>query len=366
MERYSRQVILKGFGNDAQEKLLSAKVLVIGAGGLGCPALLYLAGAGIGTLGIVDHDLVSLSNLHRQVLFSTDDIGLPKVTRATGKLHALNPEITIQAYFQEITTRNALDLIDKYDYVIDGTDNFSSRYLINDACALMNKPLIYGAVSQYQGQVAIFNVTDKNGLKTNYRDIFPLPPQDGEIPNCAEAGVLGVVPGIIGTMQAAETVKLITGIGSPLINRLLTYNVLNNDSYTLELEKNPASNQYLPASRQKFENNSYGDACSFEDREISEVHLMTVLDEATLVDVREPGEIPDISRLSHLHIPLTQLESRLDEIKGQTIVFLCQSGVRSKKALDIYLSRRPDHSAYSLKGGIRNLKCVAQWQQKES
>jgi len=230
-ERYHHQMILKDFGEAGQQKLLQAKVLVIGAGGLGCPALQYLTAAGIGTIGIVDDDVVTLSNLHRQILYSTSDIGFLKAEKAAEKLRQLNPEISIIVYSERLTTQNALSIMKAYDVIIDGTDNFSTRYMINDACVLLQKPLVYGAVSQYEGQVAIFNYKKENLYEgVNYRDLFPYPPKDTEVLNCAEAGVLGILPGIIGTMQANETIKLITGIGKPLINRMLTFNALNNQT----------------------------------------------------------------------------------------------------------------------------------------
>jgi molybdopterin/thiamine biosynthesis adenylyltransferase len=213
-ERYERQILLKEFGVAAQEKLLHAKVLVVGAGGLGCPVLQYLAAAGVGTIGIVDDDVVALNNLHRQVLYNMNDIGLSKAEIAAEKLKALNNEINVVAYNKRFTNKNALEIINAFDVVVDGTDNFSSRYIINDACVLLNKPLIYGAISKFEGQVAVFNVKDEvNKRAINYRDLFPVPPKDDEVLNCADAGVLSVLPGIIGTMQANETIKLIIGIG---------------------------------------------------------------------------------------------------------------------------------------------------------
>jgi adenylyltransferase/sulfurtransferase len=359
MERYSRQIILNNFGTKAQQQLCAAKVLVIGAGGLGCPALLYLAGAGIGTIGIVDDDKVSLSNLHRQVLFSTDDIDHFKTDCAKKKLTALNPEINIQTITQQIKAHNALKIITEYDYIIDGTDNFLSKYLINDACVVANKPLIYGAVSQYEGQVAVFNVEDENGISTNYRDLFIAPPQEDKIPNCAQAGVLGVLPGIIGAMQAAEVIKLITQIGIPLINQLLTYNVLNQEIYTLQLQKNPASKALSSLQLHDFENTQYENisVCSTDEKEINANRFIDLMKQnATLVDVREYGEMPDIDWLPHLHIPLSVLQNRLSEIEGDKVIFLCRSGIRSKKALAIYASYCKAGKAYSLKGGIEQLK----------
>lgn len=358
MNRYHRQIILKNFGEEAQKKLLNANVLVIGAGGLGCPALQYLAGAGTGNIGIADGDIVSLSNLHRQPLFATDDIGKNKALVAKEKLHRLNPEIQIESIAEKITVQNALPVIGKYDYVLDGTDNFPSRYLINDACVLLDKPLIYGAVSQYEGQVSVLNAGV--GPKINYRDIFPQPPAEGEVLNCAEAGVLGVLPGMIGTMQAAEMIKLITGIGRPLINRLLTYNVLTHEAYTLDLIQNPVSQQFIPRDKVAFENSQYDVYCSAEKSyEIDRDEFEMLADKATIVDVREYGEMPVITSFRHLHIPLSVFESRVNEMNGDIIIFVCQSGIRSKKALDIFTSQHKGSSRlYSLKGGLRELEMI--------
>ncbi len=196
-------MLLKEIGESGQQKLLQAKVLVVGAGGLGCPVLQYLAAAGVGKLGIVDDDIVSLTNLHRQVLYNTSDIGFAKTERAAAALRSLNPDIEIIPYNLRLTNQNALDIINNYDIVVDGTDNFSSRYMINDACVLLKKPLVYAAISRFEGQVAVFNYIDNDNEKpVNYRDLFPIPPAEDEAMNCAVAGVLGVLTGIIGSMQA--------------------------------------------------------------------------------------------------------------------------------------------------------------------
>jgi sulfur-carrier protein adenylyltransferase/sulfurtransferase len=344
-ERYHRQMILKDFGEAGQQKLLQAKVLVIGAGGLGCAALQYLAAAGVGTIGIVDDDLVSLSNLHRQILYSVKDIGLPKAERAVEILQHLNPEIKIIPYPERLTTQNALSVMDAYDIIIDGTDNFSSRYMINDACVLLNKPLVYGAVSQYEGQVAIFNphppASAGQALKggeerVNYRDIFPHPPKENEVLNCAEAGVLGVLPGIIGTMQANETIKLLTGIGKPLINRLLTYNVLNNHLYEVELFSRPETRSLIPENKEAFMETDYDWLCGSTDEQYEiDYHFFDDLlatGNIDVIDVREPDEIPAIGEFANHQIPLNKLMENVSLIKSNTVVTFCQSGKRSLQA----------------------------------
>lgn len=237
--QFERQVILKEFGKAGQEKLRSARILAVGAGGLGCAALQYLVAAGVGIIGIVDFDIVDVTNLHRQVLYTFDDIGKPKAETAAAKLRTMNPDAEITAFPISLTQRNALEIIAGFDLVIDGTDNFSSRYMINDACVLLGKPLVFGAVWQFEGQVGVFNLSNENEEYTcNYRDLFPNPPDPSTSPSCSEAGVLGVLPGIIGTLQAVEAIKIITKIGTPLVNTILTYNALTNSFREFHVAKN--------------------------------------------------------------------------------------------------------------------------------
>jgi molybdopterin/thiamine biosynthesis adenylyltransferase len=259
--RYQRHITLSGFGIEAQEKLSKAKVLVIGAGGLGCPALQYLVAAGVGEIGIVDGDTISLPNLNRQILYGQADIGKYKVVVAAEKLQALNNLVCINVFQNKCDQAFAIEHFPNYDIIIDATDNFASRYLINDACVLMNKPLVFGAVSQFEGQVAVFNV-EQNGERINYRDIFPEPPKNDEVLSCAEGGVLGVLPGMIGVMQATETIKLITGIGTTIVNQLLTYNGLTQEMYKIHLVKNPIAIDYTPKSIVEFESLNYEWLCS--------------------------------------------------------------------------------------------------------
>ena len=359
-ERYQRQIILKGFGLAGQQKLLQAKVLVIGAGGLGCPALQYLAGTGIGCIGIVDDDMVSLTNLHRQVLYAVHDIGQSKAIKAKEKLQQLNPEINIIAYKERLTTQNALAIIGGFDIVIDGTDNFASRYLINDACVLMKKPLVYGAVSQFEGQVAVFNYQNNDDTATvNYRDLFPHPPKDDEVLNCAEAGVLGVLPGIIGTMQASEAIKLITGIGKPLINLLLTYNVLNNSMFELSISSNAEKISLIPNNENDFKLMDYEWLCSSANKEyeIDGATFNNFLLEKNIafIDVRELDELPLITAFNHTQTPLSQFIKNIPAIENGTIILFCQSGKRSRQAVQILLDAVGNSKKiFSLKGGIIN------------
>jgi len=357
-ERYQRQILLKGFGLEGQLKLLQAKVLVVGAGGLGCPALQYLVAAGVGTIGIVDEDIVSITNLHRQILFTVDDIGLPKSSTAKERLAKLNPEISITAYNERLTTNNALAIIKDYDIVIDATDNFYSRYLINDACVLLDKPIVYGAVSQFEGQVAILNYHSTTSIASaNYRDLFPKPPIDGEVLNCAEAGVLGVLPGIIGSMQASETIKLITGIGTPLVNTVLTYHSLTNQMYEIEIVANPSTRFLLPVNEADFITMDYEWFCASPinklEISIENFNRMANSADVEIIDVRELGESPIPTDINYFQIPLSQLNKNLAAIKKETIVVFCQSGKRSLQAAQILFDTFGETKIiYSLKGGI--------------
>lgn len=364
-ERYERQVLLKEFGEAAQQKLLQAKVLVIGAGGLGCAALQYLAAAGIGNIGIIDHDTVALHNLHRQILFSVVDIGQPKAVCAAAVLRRLNPEIQIDAFAEKLTVSNALALLAAYDVIVDGSDNFPTRYLVNDACVLLNKPLVYAAVSKFEGQVAVFNyVINGTDAAVHYRDLFPQPPAPGEVANCAEAGVLGVLPGIIGTMQANETIKLLAGIGTPLVNRLLTYNALNNQVYELQLVPKQGSRALVPANAAAFEEMDYNWLCGMETAPF-EIDADTFKywrnqSDTLVVDVREYHELPAVHEFEHVNIPLGRLAGQLQADGINTIIVFCQSGKRSLQAARLLMDTfGPGKKIFSLAGGI------LQWKQQQ-
>ena len=359
-ERYHRQIILPEFGEEGQQKLLKAKVLVIGAGGLGCPALQYLTAAGIGKIGIVDDDTVALNNLHRQVLYSVNDIGLSKAERATHILQQLNPGISIISYNERLDNQNTLMLFEEYDIIIDGTDNFSTRYMINDACVLLNKPLVYGAISQFEGQVSVFRNGNKDDV--NYRDIFPDPPKEGEILNCAEAGVLGVLPGIIGTMMANETIKLIAGIGEPLIDQLFTYNALNNQVYQLSLSSRKETRSLIPKNEKEFLKTDYEWLCAAQKQE-AEIDPDTFNNvvaggDVDVIDVRELHEMPAVNEFDHIRIPLAQLADNISLMRSDTLIAFCQSGKRSLQAAKILSGIFGEtKKVYSLRGGI------VQWKQ---
>jgi adenylyltransferase/sulfurtransferase len=359
--RYQRQLILKEIGRDGQLKLLNSKVLVVGAGGLGCAALQYLAASGIGRIGIIDDDKVSMDNLHRQVLYSVHDIGFKKSIQAKAHLEQLNPEIEIEAYTDRLTVTNALSLISDYDIVLDCTDNFASRYLINDACVLLKKPIIYGAVSQHEGQIAILNCHSEFQVDpVNYRDLFPDPPHQNEVLNCEEAGVLGVLPGIIGVMQASECIKLIVGFGKPLVNILFNYNYLSNQFYEIYLSKNKIAHLNSPSSAEEFRQMNYEVLCEATDSEfeISGLQFAVLIknNSTILVDVREPEELPVLDKIQFINIPLSQIKERANEITGETVVLFCQTGKRSLLAarqLNTILG--PAKLIYSYKGDITSL-----------
>lgn len=355
-ERYERQISLKEFGEKGQQKLKAAKVFVAGVGGLGCPALLYLTAAGVGSIGFADGDVVSLSNLHRQVLFSMEDVGKPKVLSAEKKLRQLNPDIKIISYTVHLTNLNILDIIKDYDIIIDGTDNFAAKYLLNDACVLLDKPLIYGSVSKFEGQLAILNVSEKN-IKCNFRDLFPSPPTD-EIRNCSEDGVLGVLTGIMGTMQANEAIKLITGIGQPLINKLMIYNSLNSQTYTIDLSENKGTYD-MPLNEEEFKKLNYNWICAdTKNPEIIDVTIFRQLlteNNIVFIDVRENDEKPDVE-FHHKRIPLSTFESEVKSLGENEIVLFCQTGRRSLEAAQILFKKNDKiKKIYSLKNGIVSL-----------
>jgi molybdopterin/thiamine biosynthesis adenylyltransferase/rhodanese-related sulfurtransferase len=317
IKRYSRHLVLKEFGAEGQLKLKQARILVVGAGGLGCPALLYLAAAGVGTLGIVDFDVVQESNLQRQVLFRMDDIGTNKANAATNHLRELNPLISITPYPVRLTSQNALDIIGNYDLVIDGSDNFPTRYLVNDACVLLDKSFVYGSVLEYEGQVSVFNVHLNSQYSSNYRDLFHSPPLPDKVPNCEQAGVLGVLPGIIGSIQANEAIKVLTGIGEPLIDRLLLM-----DSLTLETTQIKIQNKQ---ARLEIKNLvDYEDFCGITEKKIKslgmkEITVQELQDlqqsgtDFQLIDVREPHEY-DICHIEGELIPLAEVPHNIDKI----------------------------------------------------
>ncbi len=342
MSRYSRHIVLAEVGQEGQNKLSQAKVLVIGAGGLGCPILQYLAAAGVGTIGIVDFDVVEVSNLQRQILFGTSSLGINKALAAKTRLEDLNPTININAYPEKLTVNNALELFKNYDIIVDGTDNFPTRYLINDTAIMTNKPIVYGAIYKFEGQVSVFNY--QNG--PSYRCLFPIPPQKGSIANCSEIGVLGVLPGIIGTMQANEVIKIILGFDGVLSGKLLCYNAKTNQTTQLKITK--SISEFENALHRKDDYNEI--SCETQVPEIS-VEDALQKDHIQFIDIREYDEQPKLDLPNCIHIPLNELDKTLNKVNlKNTNILFCQNGIRSKTAVEI-LQRHNITNCYSLKGG---------------
>ena len=342
--RYSRQLILPEIGRAGQEKLSNAKVLVIGAGGLGCPVLQYLAAAGVGTLGIADGDTIEESNLQRQVLYTNNDIGRGKALTATEKIQAANPYIRVQAHAFAVTPANILPLIAAYDIVVDGTDNFAARYLINDACVLLNKPWVFGSIFRFEGQVSVFN----HAGGPTYRCIFPLPPGEEESPNCSVIGVLCSLPGIVGTLQATETIKWITGAGNLLSGRLLVMDALTMHMQVLQVSAVESAKNIRALQA------SYEDSCETATTLISYTDLQQLkAEEIVLIDVREPSE-HHLFNIGGVNIPLAQLEAGYAGLgNNKDIVVYCASGMRSRRAAAL-LSQKGARAS-SLRDGIKNL-----------
>jgi len=357
-QRYSRHIILPEVGLEGQKRLKAASVLCIGTGGLGSPLLLYLAAAGIGRIGIVDFDVVDSSNLQRQIIHGTSWIGKPKIESARNRILEINPACQVDLYNTILTSANALEIMAPYDVIIDGTDNFQTRYLTNDACVLLNKPNVYGSIFRFEGQASVFNYQDG----PNYRDLFPEPPPPGMVPSCAEGGVLGVLPGIIGTIQATEAIKIILGKGTTLSGRLLVYDALNMKFRELKvglLPERPVIDKLI----------DYDQFCginqepqeTMEIKEITVRELKEIIDSPEfanylLIDVRNPNEY-DIAKIpGAILIPLPDIESGqgVEKVKqllnGHQLIAHCKMGGRSAKALAILAQNGID--GLNVKGGI--------------
>jgi molybdopterin/thiamine biosynthesis adenylyltransferase/rhodanese-related sulfurtransferase len=356
MNRFERQINLRNLGKSGQKKLAKASVLVIGAGGLGCPALLYLAAAGVGRIGIIDGDTILISNLNRQVLYGRQDEGKLKAVVAGQSLKEKYDDIDIEIYPYYLDTENAMEIITNYHIVLDCTDNFSVRYMANDACLIQKKPLVYGAIYEYEGQISLFNVIGDDGQAYNYRDIFPIPPDATEVPNCAETGVLGVLPGIIGTMQAAEAIKYLTGIGTLLSGKVLYYNLEYQSYYQLEITHQPEILQCIPNSIATFQKYDY--SLSYETVQIIDWDRAKQIfhekpGKSLFIDVRENGELPVTKNLIFLHLPLTHLEEYSAEVDlPENLLVFCQHGIRSVKAVRKLVHLFPNKNIYSISGGI--------------
>lgn len=372
LNRYSRHIILPEIGQKGQEKLKQAKVLVVGAGGLGCPVLQYLTAAGVGTIGIVDFDKVDESNLQRQILYNVEDIGKQKAETARQKLSLMNPYINFEVYDTRLDKDNTLEIFKDYEIIVDGSDNFPTRYLVNDACVILDKPLVYGSISRFEGQVSVFNFIASEakqspsvdvgfrGAGPTYRCLFPEPPNSEDVPNCAEAGVLGVLPGIIGTMQANEVIKIITGIGEPLSGKLFIFDALSFENRIINfkrVEENCKITGLIDYERFCNSNHTLikGTLNNNVMKEITVSELKEKLDnneDITIIDVREQFEY-DICNLQGVLIPMGELVNNTDKIpKDKPVIVHCRTGGRSAQAVQFLSQKHGFDNLYNLKGGI--------------
>ncbi|HMG92687.1 MAG TPA: molybdopterin-synthase adenylyltransferase MoeB [Chryseolinea sp.] len=360
LSRYNRHIIIPEFGLEAQQKLKASKVLVIGSGGLGSPVLLYLAAAGIGTIGIVDFDIVDDSNLQRQVLFGVNEVGKPKAEAAKRRLESLNPYINIKIYNTQLTSKNALELIKDYDVVADGTDNFPTRYLVNDACVLLGKTNVYASIFQFEGQISVFNYKNSKGeVGPNYRDLYATPPPAGLVPSCAEGGVLGVLPGILGSLQALEVIKVVTGVGDVLSGRFFSFDALNFESRTFNIRRNPNNplNGTNPTIKELIDYELFCGVKAVE-KKIKEINALELNEwqkrgeDFQIIDVREPYEY-EICNIGAELIPLATVIENAGRIdKKKKVVVQCKTGNRSGKAIRELEDRFGFENLYNLKGGI--------------
>jgi adenylyltransferase/sulfurtransferase len=364
--RYSRHLILPDVGVPGQEKLKAARVLLIGAGGLGSPAALYLAAAGVGTLGLVDFDNVDVTNLQRQILHGTKDVGRPKLLSARERIADVNPHVRLETYETALTSKNALDILSGYDIVVDGTDNFATRYLVNDACVLLGKPNVYGSIFRFEGQASVFALPGG----PCYRCLFPEPPPPGLVPSCAEGGVLGVLPGLVGTIQATEAIKLIVGVGEPLAGRLLLIDTLGMVFRTVNVRKDPSCpacgtreiqslidyEQFCGVRAAEAEPRAVGGFVEITPRELQ--NRLSRGEEFDLIDVREQFEW-DIGRIPRARlVPLATLPEAIDSLdRDREVVVYCKGGTRSRAAAS-HLAAAGFRRVANLTGGI------LRWQQE--
>lgn len=344
--RYNRQIILPEIGNEGQQKLSKSKVLVIGAGGLGAAILPYLVAAGVGEIGIVDDDFIDVSNLHRQVIYKTSAVGKSKAEEAKLMISELNPEIKVNAFSEKLSGKNAILLFEKYDIIVDATDTISIKYLINDACLATNKPMVYGSIFRFQGQVSVFNY--KNG--PTYRCLYP--DENAYALNCEDAGVIGITVGIIGMLQANEVIKMILEKGEVLSGKILVYNILKNEQQKYDFDKTST----IKIAKEDFER-KYNSS----ENQIEEIKFDSVLDEiendaVLFLDVRNEDELPKIEFKNNIQIPLINLENEIEKLnKKQTIYVFCQSGIRSKIAVEL-LQKYQFQNVKSIAGGVLAMK----------
>jgi adenylyltransferase/sulfurtransferase len=359
-KRYSRHILIPDIGIQGQIKLKESKVLIVGAGGLGVPVLIYLAAAGVGEIGIVDFDTIDISNLQRQVIYKTSDVGKLKVEMANKFVKEQNPETNITIYRSAINAENAIEIIAPYDIIVDGTDNFPTRYLLNDACVLSHKVYIYGSIYRFEGQVSVFNLPKTENRGPNYRDLFPHPPHPDLVPNCSEGGVIGVLPGIVGSLQALETIKVITGVGEPLSGKLLTLDTLDNQYRTFKFKKrkdNPLTGEN-PSIHELIDYEAFCNPGAHNEEKIEEIDVFELQRwkierrEFQLIDVREKDEY-ELSNIGGELMPKSEIEKYIPQIrKDIPVIVQCRSGKRSAQVIRVLNKDSGDYDLYNLKGGI--------------
>lgn len=353
--RYARQIRMDEIGREGQAQLKAARVLVVGAGGLGCPVLLYLSSMGVCQIGVIDNDVVDISNLHRQILFSDSDLEQPKVFAAKKKLESLYPDVELKAYFIKLNKSNVLDIFSGYDVIVEASDNFPTKYLSNDACVILGKPLVYGAANRFDGQVAVFNY--KNG--PTLRCLYPEPPHELEVPACSVTGVLGSVPGVIGTIQATETVKIITGAGKPLSNGVFSFHFLTNEHFLFPLERNSETSCIT-------ELKDYDRFCDeqINIKEITAAQLKKILNNVGkklfLIDVRDPrDENIDKTIADAINIPAYQIPYRWEEIpQNSDVVVFCRYEAQSKKVIQYLAEKHNMNNLINLKDGMAGWEMI--------
>jgi adenylyltransferase/sulfurtransferase len=344
--RYNRQIILPEIGGSGQEKLTKAKVLIIGAGGLGAAVLPYLAAAGVGEIGIADDDVIEISNLQRQVIYKSSAVGKRKVDEAKSMVSELNPTIKVNAIAKKLSAKNAIDLFENYDIIVDATDNIAIKYLINDACLVTNKPMVYGSVFRFQGQVSVFNY--QNG--PTYRCLYP--DENSQSANCVDAGVIGISVGIIGMLQANEVIKMILEIGEVLNGKILVYSILNNEQQKYDFEKN---------TNVVMDRNAFLKKYNVVDNQVEEILFEEILNEINnnevlFLDVRNEEELPKINFKNGIQIPLKNLENEIEKLNSNQMIYVfCQSGIRSKIAVEI-LQKKEFKKVKNISGGVLAMK----------
>ncbi len=363
---YSRQIMVDEIGLFGQQKLADASVLVIGAGGLGCPVLQYITAAGVGNIGIIDGDVVTLSNLHRQILFSIDSIGKNKSYEAVKALKRLNPYIEITSFPYKITAENAVSIMNGYDILVDCTDNYETRFLVNDAAVLLNKPLVYGAIYRFEGQVSVFNYN--NG--PTYRCLYPEMPSEESTTNCSISGVIGVLPGIIGLLQANEVLKIITGYGEVLSGKILVYSAQKNSFDNYSLSRNLELDYTALLQNNSLHANNYQQSCSSEVDQLLTIDHETLLQSAetgeyVILDVRDHGELPLFFADGVIQIPLNELTYNLNKLPNSNkLAVICKSGIRSRKAIELLQKELNFNDLRTLENGISD-QFITAWKNKK-